>query len=84
MSATEGGKRVWQMLTLADEGERGGLANADSTDKNALKRANIKLADTEGAGGSRPPPLVLAEIICEQPKIWSNGLTTNMVELYGE
>ena len=25
------------MLTLADKGERGGLTNADITDKNALK-----------------------------------------------
>ena len=30
MSATKGGgEGIWQMLTLADEGGRGGLANAD-------------------------------------------------------
>ena len=35
ISATEeGGGMVWQMLTLADEGGKGGLANADITDKN--------------------------------------------------
>ena len=29
------------MQTLADKGGRGGLANADSTDKDAIQRANI-------------------------------------------
>ena len=34
MSATKGGgEEARQMLTLADEGGRGGLANDDSTDK---------------------------------------------------
>ena len=31
----KGGGGVWQMLTLADKGARGGLTNDDSSDKNA-------------------------------------------------
>ena len=37
--AQKGGGGVWQMLIFADDGWRGGLENADSTDNNALKRA---------------------------------------------
>ena len=37
MAAHSGGGGVWQMLTLADKGERG-VAKADSTDKDVLRR----------------------------------------------
>ena len=30
---TKGGGGIWQILTLADKGGRGGLANADMTEK---------------------------------------------------
>ena len=30
MSAAEGGGEVWKMLTMAEEGGRGGNANADN------------------------------------------------------
>ena len=36
-SADKGGGGVWQMLTLASEGARGGQTNYNSTDKKALK-----------------------------------------------
>ena len=38
MSATKEGEEILEKVTLADKGGRGFLANADSTDKNPVKK----------------------------------------------
>ena len=43
MSATEGGVVIWKMLALAEKVNWSGLADAESSDKNAIKRAFFKI-----------------------------------------